>query len=462
MGFASKCGQLGQRPPKPQEYAAYTKKAASYLDNMGLRHLTEDELRRIAAGFSADMQAGLAGERRGLAMFNTCLSPTDLRKLSQDKLTFVGEVGGTHVRGAIVEVGDDGYPQIIEGMYSQAPLGKTDFADATDFLNTVASRIEPRILAHLSRAEAAALIYSFPGVASETEYGIDVVPTRQLSKEIVVNGIGAQPVGISFFRPSVPFEETPPFPIIVGNDTPFVLQSGGIDPHWLLNIFTNRQSQTTTHQVLKPDIDARVSMGLVNSSGMNFAIVVDGAIYNIEAGNFDQVPTHTIAERVDKKSKEPGRQLAEKQVSANWLGAQMDDLAEQMVQDGYLSTKPPLSLTAVLVTQLLKRDRQYANEVMGEALSEKAFAILVTAAERVRTRSAQIFGTLVGAGIKTYPDEFGEHAVIPCESTLMAYVPGYQQIVEARVKETSGIDSLFLHIPHAGIIGAGAAALSHL
>lgn len=383
-----------------------------FFDTAMLKKLSPLEQSLASHHYRRELLAGLAGQTSSVKMFPSLLSPVDPASLKEGQEALVVEIGGTNLYGARVQI-QDGKPVIIAS--HEDPLKRKKFDSVQDFYETIAGGVEQILRG--PQPSALGIVYSFPGEAVRTQQGVDVRSPSKLTKDFEIPGIQDKLVGKAFKRVLQKYGLTSDLPTVVLNDTVAVLFSRGS------------------------------KIGGVVGSGFNLAMQTNKGIVNSESGGFAFKPTHRFAQAIYRNSGNVGNQLAEKQIAGLYLGQQMEAIVEEL---GLRSLLPKSKITGETVTTLL--------EYKG---IDSKMLVLNEAAQRLRNRSAQIVGVLVGTAISTFPDVFAEQQIdIPVEGSLFWKMPEYKDRALDTAQRFSQKELRFLQVEKAGRIGAAVAALS--
>ena len=128
----------------------------------------------------------------------------------------------------------------------------------------------------------------------------------------------------------------------------------------------------------------------------------------------------------DERSENPGRQLAEKQIGGNDVSQQFESLARTLINGHFIENfgiRRPL--TGRDIADLLNLDPGSSWTNLKRA-GEDDLKILREGAQRLVSRSAQIFGAMVGAGVGLDPSlDHGAAVDIPVESSFFWGVEDY-------------------------------------
>lgn len=374
-------------------------KPADFLRDPRLKKFDTQTEESISSAYQQALIDGLQG-RGSLAMTPSLLSPVHPMTLPEGKTALVLEVGGTHVYAARVQI-VGGEAQIM--VSDKAPLERRTFEGVSDFLEAFTSPVIDVI--GDTAPDALGIVYSFPGETVQTEYGVDVNSPSELSKDFVIPGIDQQPVGLSvqsFLADKFQFKGM--YPIVVTNDTIAVALAIG------------------------------AQVGGVVGTGFNLAVSTPAGLVNTESGGFDMVPSTNLSLIIDNESKNPGKQLAEKQVSGEYLGRQFS---------------------------LAVGGRDDPKRISDSLFQQGGDADAYKVAEVLRDRSAQLVGIMVGTVVKTFPDIYTAPEIsTPVEGSLFWGMPGYVEIATDTATKIAQKHIVFQNIPDAGRVGAGVAALS--
>ncbi len=352
-------------------------------------------------------------------MYPSCLSPVKLSSLKEGSQALVVEVGGSNLYGARIGI-RNGFPYILTA--HTIPLTKIIYSSSEEFFNMIISMLDVVIRGKIP--DAIGIVYSFAGKPVKTARGVDVYSVETLTKEFIIPGISKRGVGAAFvdsLKGHYPAHYSGQ-PVVVLNDTVATLFSGGS------------------------------KMGGVVGTGFNIALDTPLGIVNSESGSFAGITSHQLSSYVDSHSLDPGKGLAEKQVSGVYLSDQLKRVITLLSKAGLTSDINKDEVSAKTITQLL----------MYQGI-DPAMLLLQDASARLRDRSAQIVGMMIATIFLTFPEIYKtEKEEIPIEGSIFWNIPGYQQKVSITIKELAQKKVSFLNIPEAGRLGAGVAALSYL
>jgi len=388
------------------------------LEKLGLRQLNAEEITEVCNRYKSDLLSGLEGDESSLQMLKSCLSPTSLESLPEGREALVIEIGGTNLYSARVIIKDH-KPVIISSFKTQ--FKKRIFSSSQEFFQIIVASLYGVI--KNSRFDALAIVYSFAGKPTRTNNGVDVISSDKLTKEFVVPGIGKVGVGrklvdtLNEFHPDLYTGQ----PVVVLNDTVATLFSNGAD------------------------------IGGVVGTGFNIALDTPKGIINSESGSFSGVPTYQIVNEIDRESLDPGNGLAEKQVSGVYLSKTFEKIIRILREVG-ISSKYSKQISSETITELLK----YRGE-------DQEMLLLKEVASKLRDRSAQIVGMMIGTILNTFPEIYkNEEERIPIEGSVFWQIPGYQEMVSEAIKVITEKKITFINVADAGRLGAAVAALGFL
>ena len=413
-------------------------RAENYLDEAGLQELSdaqmEDVSQRYAARLTANIDHGLSD---GLQMVDTLIDRQDASQLPGNKYAWVLEMGGSNFYGAEVVTSDTGTPSIVHDHAQQPRHRKVElttrrFASASSYFSEMADSLDP-LFREASQPDAVGIVFSFPATPTKTSQGVDVMSPEQLQKQFVIPDISLQPIGQAMTqeleeRYGISIET-----VAVLNDTPAVLLS-------------------------VPDS----RLGGVVGTGANIAAVIDEKLYNTTTGgSFNDVPTYPLFDAMDRNSSSPGRYLAAKQMGGIYLGMQFWEAVQLLSGQDVLPRSVADEVPSAAIADILDDNFDTIQTVFPEALNPEAQAALAQIALRLRNRSAQLMGTLLGTIIKTFPSNFRSYETIPMEGSVFWKTPEYEDLTAKAMERTMprGNTIEFRRIASAGTLGAGAAAL---
>lgn len=378
------------------------------LADKDFRPFNEKEVRRISDAYGQILLAGLRGEPTDLAMNSSLLKPVNMASIPDGKSALVIEIGGSNVYGARYKMLKG---QLALDFGTKTSFGKSEFDSPEDFLKEVLSKID-NVVNFGGVPDALGVIFSFPGDALKQENGVDVISEHDviLSKELHIP-IGKNPVASQALHI---LSQTHSFPL----DLPRV----------------------TTNDTIAVALSVPSQMGIVCGTGFNISILdsENNFYVSTESARFNDVPTHRLARLVDDASNEPGRKLAEKQISGKYLGQQF-----------------------ALATGSTNNSSERITQVLKEADGSEEWKI----AQILRERSGQLTGILTGTVIKVLPKLFSDKTVtIPVEGSVFWGMTGHAGITKATAENIleNSKKVNFVPAPHGGRAGVALAALGYV
>ncbi|OGG02681.1 hypothetical protein A2W14_05120 [Candidatus Gottesmanbacteria bacterium RBG_16_37_8] len=404
-------------------------------DKLGITPFTPGELMSISHRYQQDLINGISkGADSSLAMYDTRLPSVDREKLPVGKKVLVIEIGGTNIRAASVINSEQGLEiekKEGEELFIKKGLKRKVYSDADDFLNEVFNFLDPVI--SKVHPDTLSVIWSFPGEPQISEDGIsvDIKSTEELTKGFVIPGISMIPIGKK-----------------------------------ILGLLNNRY-QLKENIPLAVMNDTRAAEGGIIGSGFNLAF----GKYNSESGGFDKISDFIpyAYRQVDEMSANPGKQLAEKHISGDYLGLLLKVVASELEKSGLLTQKI-MHDKSEFFSRLLKvaLDKNIAYEYLNPYM----VATLMYLARQAIVRSAQLAGTMIGTGIATFKNDYFPNwnenrkrdykMDYILEGSIVEKVPGYLSLVNQYANEVSEQWRIKINVrsvENAGIFGAAAAAL---
>lgn len=406
--------------------------AIDYLDMLGVKPLTRKELDLVSDKYKKEFLKGIRHPGTGsLAMIDTELPPFDPTKVDPSHKVLVLEVGGTNTRAAIVNADTGGNVQIqnsddLSPCFRQASISKKTYSNPWDFVRAMMDPVKD--ILDGQTFDGLGIVYSFLGKTCHTPNGVDVISDKNMAKGFSVEGIENVHIGQTFLeilRENLAKWNITNLPdylkIAVMNDTVAVLQG-----KW----------------------------GGVVGTGFNFALSHNGKIHNSESGGFDGLPPTVLSQIIDIESDNPYLQLAEKQISGMYMGNSITTIGKELALSSIISdeirrkflSSPDMS---VHLGKNPNRQTLYARHVLPEE-----YGAMLAASARLRYRSAQCVGTMIGSAVSLDPGDPFDEIRIPIEGSLFWGTPGYETIARTEAIRYSGRPIRFLQIPNAGILGA--------
>lgn len=370
-------------------------RALNYFDSIGLKILTTRENLAVAGNYRIEIITGIGSRAEGssLRMTDTLLARSQ-RALKPGTGALVVEVGGAYFRAHGFGVDEDGGLKKEYGWEKRMPTVK--FSNADSFFSYSALQVKDAVGGGRN-PDALAVIYSYPGQAINAGGAVDLISDEKLPKGAVIPGISHKPVGRTL-----------------------------VDSLVSQGVLKDRVPVSVI------DPSAAVLLGHPNSRigavlGRQFNIALDlGGVFNTQSGGFDKLPVPGYARGHDERSEDPGQQLAEKQIGGKDVGQQFDSLVRTLINARFienLGIRRPL--TGRDIADLLNLDPGNSWTDLKRA-GEDDLKILCEGAQRLASRSAQIFGAMVGAAVGLEPSlDPGLVVDIPVEGSFFWGVRGY-------------------------------------
>ena len=383
--------------------------------------LSTAHLHTLAAVFSEEMTAGLAGERRSLAMLPSWLScPSGSEQGQYVALDF----GGTNIRALLVELAGQGRFTIKSRIL--APLADQsagyDYTTATttaeelfDFIARLLSVIVPSntncLLGHT---------FSFPCSQQDVNKAILLYWTKELAASGVVGHNVTDLLQHSLVRHKLHHIR----PVVVVNDTVTTLLTAAYGD----NCADIGSICGTGHNTcyLEP-----------NYPGSSSPMYI-----NIEAGNFDKAPSNRYDHLLDAKSDRPGAGRLEKMCSGRYIGELLRLVWLELAQQGLLSNsevptqiRAPYTLSGQHLALLLTGDSTWLN---AKSLTLPDKTMLRAIAEKITIRSARLVAATWLAILRRIDPECSRQHTIAIDGSLYEKMPGYASAIDATLHELLG------------------------
>ncbi|MCX6794112.1 MAG: hypothetical protein NTY06_03330, partial [Candidatus Gottesmanbacteria bacterium] len=364
-----------------------------------------------------------------LLMIDTHLHPVSVDTLRNHvgEEVFVISMGGTKAEGVWIKINDHAEPEVIADpdtglpLYTSGKLSKKEYSSPEELFAEVLRHVDA--YAKDRPIKNLAFNFGYRGTTEDTRFGIDVISPDDQTKGFRFHGISKRPIGeslVSYMVGTKQYHIDSFESLVVLNDTPSVLLA------------------------LR-----KAKLGGIIGTGYNFAIMINGVIYNIEAGGFSSVPQHTLSRALDFNNPNKSDQLAEKQISGLYLGMQMEFAIRALDLDGIINARiiprpadeEEKSLPAEAISHILERKQKniaILKEKFIEGDVEQAIPYLLPIAERLRDRSAQLVGTKLAAAINTFPAEFPDTDVlVPVAGAVVQYMPHHKDKAEQIASQRS-------------------------
>lgn len=404
--------------------------------------LTDDQLEKLGEAFSADMVAGLSGQKSSLMMLPTYIT-ADGAAAAGERVIVI-DAGGTNLRVALCLIDKSG-KTVIESFEKTRMPGSEKPIDVEEFFDEVAKRLLPVI----DKSDKIGVCFS---------YAAEVLPTRDariigMNKEVVLNnskgvlvcdGIGRalKRLGVAGKKRFVLINDTVAALLGAKADNTGARHDGYIG--FILGTGTNIAYSEPCKNIKKaPDLAKQ---------GGNMII-------NIESGYFDKAPRGEIDLAIDSESKTPGLSIGEKMISGAYIGEIIRRAFLLAVKQGVMSAPAELDeLPLWEVDKFLKGEPSLLNDLLAKGEHETAKEIITAVFERAAGIVAAEF-----AGIMARSEAGRERPICVCtEGTTVNKSPIFKSLIIERVKkqvtEKYGASMDFVFVDDATLKGTALAA----
>lgn len=373
---------------------------------------------------------------RAAQMYPSLLEPRkNTDRVLPDTNALVIEIGGSKNRASFVSAYEFMTSKQSHNFSSnrvdriEIPFPRQTFQHADDFFNTVLDLTEPAIESITASVpiQALAVVYSFPGPAVRTLYGIDIQPSAHMTKGFVVPGIERYRVGETLVQKlrERGYRIEPDASIVVTNDV-----VGGMIFH------------------------AHAEFSLIDGTGFNIGV----ASGNTESGDLI-FPMSEIEKIVNQTSENPGRNIAETIAGGTYISSQLNTILSRMRKEEIIKYEnEPLS--AVHLTEILSDNKAAFINVMPQFTPTDTvmWNILTQIAHPIRERSKVVMGMSLAAHMNTHLESITKDPVVcTVEGSTLLRIPGLLEGVREIAEQFSGYQIDFVHT--SGAKGAGFAAL---
>ncbi len=259
----------------------------NFLNKYGMNYQNLD-MNLETNKFIEEMEKGLNREGGSLKMIDTYI---DLKSdVTTEKEVMVMDAGGTNLRVAKVSFDKD-YNVSINDLYKTSMPGVKVEVSEDEFLNALADASK-NVMTNLDKL---GYCFSYPAITTEDRDAKLIEWTKGImAPSIVDKKVGAILVDKLESIDGLKRE------VAVLNDTVATLLGGK-------GVYAARE------------FDGFI--GFIFGTGVNACYTEDsGRIYNMESGNYANLPLGTIDIEYDKTTNNPGAQLLEKMVSGRYLG----------------------------------------------------------------------------------------------------------------------------------------------
>lgn len=273
--------------------------------------------------FCKEMERGLSGEPSTLKMIPSYIDPSLRRPIGKQVL--VADAGGTHFRIGLVRFAEEG--PLLRRLEVYPMPGTQTPLEADDFFQTLAEPMGKMMTEE--HPEKLGFCFSYPVEITSHRDG----KLLSFTKEIRVTGAEGRSIAgeLGSRLPS-------PIPIVVLNDATAALLGA---------IAAGRAEDEHTTLCMIVGTGMNTSYAEANRAIVKDPFLKENAGYtviNLESGGYGLVEQGTADQRMDQKTKDPGRQLLEKMISGAYLGNLFLETVLLAVEEGLLPTEPFLAL----------------------------------------------------------------------------------------------------------------------
>lgn len=369
--------------------------------------LDDDALKKIAGGFRADMQKGLAGETGAtLRMLRSYAGlPT-----GKEAGTFLAlDFGGTNVRALRIRLDGNGAfevlskvskPLTLPGVYSYIDASST----AEEMFDFLAEIIDEAIDGNRETKYLLGHTFSFPSKQTNIYNAELIVWTKEFATQGVEGKVVNDLLKAALHRRGM--ENVVPVAVI--NDTVAVLLAAAYkQEHTYIGSIYATGHNTCYYETFK------------GSDEMPTVI-------NMESGGFGRLPFSKYDDAIDAASEQPGAQRLEKMVSGRYLGELFGTALAEL-----LNADAPYPFTSIELSEIIA-DASVDRHVIGGILTKKTgqtftaeeCALLQKLAIAVVTRSARIVAaTLAGILAHRKGESSAEHQCIALDGSVYEKMP---------------------------------------
>ncbi len=249
----------------------------------------------------AAMEAGLRGEKGGLAMIPTYLTSMESHVVSEEPVAVL-DAGGSNLRVARV-IWDGATPLVEEAETIPLP-GSTEPVTWSKFIKQCADLLEPR----LDGVKRVGICFCYPAEATP-EGDLKVL---SLSKEVTITGCKGKLVCASLNK-ELEKRGHEGISYTALNDTAAALIRGrtSVPP---------RYGSDFAGMVMGTGVNAAISLPVERIEKLGLPADGTRMIVDMEAGFFSDVPQSDFEKLVDEKSEAPGVSRLEKMIGGRYLG----------------------------------------------------------------------------------------------------------------------------------------------
>lgn len=367
---------------------------------------------RIIGNFIDEMEEGLKGREKSLAMLPSYLS-ADFVPV-KDKKYVVADAGGSNFRCGVAWLSDKGAEIKVTGE-AMMP-GITGEVTAKEFYGTLAGHMKEA----LSQARDIGFCFSYPVEMEKNADGRLI----QFTKEIKCKEAEGRMVGKSLLEAAGGERR-----VTILNDTVATLLGG---------------------KGVNRDPRHEGCLGFIYGTGVNICyeeererIVKAGGgegrmIVNIEAGNFSGVPAGIIDERIERNTVNPGKYRFEKMTSGRYLGSIAAETLICAGKEGLFTVRITEDKFPLITTRDLSEfaaDPESVGTIASLFRNDKDLETAYDIAESIISRAAKLCACIIAAAAHRYLESEKKSFGIVAEGSTFYKLHGYRQKFEKYLSE---------------------------
>ncbi|MFZ7134107.1 MAG: hexokinase [Eubacteriales bacterium] len=320
-------------------------------------HYSIIDFEKEAHRFSDEMKKGLSHGKSSLKMIPAYIEPSVY--FEYDKPIIVIDAGGTNFRRAVVTIKSN--DTLIEDLKVYSMPGSKVEMTKGEFIHTILQYIEPII----HRSDSIGFCFSYPVEILPDTDGKVVTLTKEIQVKDIENTILGKELNNGLKEMGYHEKKN----ITVLNDTTAALLSGLSDslPYdayigLIVGTGMNTSYSEANNNILKNSL-------LKDNPGLT--------VVNLESGGYHSIPRGSIDGRLDKKTKNPQKQLMEKMVSGAYQGILVTETLKKAAEEFLFSDGFTAAITEMetLLSQEVSRfiDNPYEKDhVLGKMMQLKS------------------------------------------------------------------------------------------
>ena len=419
------------------------KKAVDFLSSHGMYYkeiAPEKELQK----FLGEMADGLAGKPSSLKMIPTYLQETDFTK---SEPVIVLDIGGTHVRSAVVRL-EKGQPPKISGHLEFPTPGVNRSMCAREFFRIIAQGIAPIV----DQSDRIGICFSLATKPQKDKDAIVVAGGKQLQ-----------------------------VPDLLGNRVGECLRTGlreaGLDDRKSVVVINDSVAATLGGRTMASDRDFGGYIGFIYGTGTNICYSEpmgfggESMIINVESGAYCGFPTGDIDDRYDAGLIDVGQDRFEKMVSGGYQGGLMTCILRQAAGEQLFTSGCCEGLNSIQGLKPKEID-EFLNRPCGSGRLAACCAAdddrttLYALMDLITERSAllcaiSLCAAQMRAGIGKDPCH---PAFITAEGSTFYFSKDFRAKLDCQMRllgrEKLGLYAEFFHVPEVTLAGTAIAGLS--